>query len=166
MIGHIAICFYILKKNIVMNMSESESNDLSENLTFAECLERIEAANRKVGLTKGEIITSRDEKVREAQSILETHVLPGFKKWQLPVHLEKPSQMFITVAPPNAKVPVHSHDEGDGIRFIMNGSIKYQDQELTGGDWMFIPAGKKYEIEIGSFGALMCYCYCCCCVRR
>lgn len=41
-----------------MNMSESESNDLSENLTFAECLERIEAANRKVGLTKGEIITS------------------------------------------------------------------------------------------------------------
>jgi hypothetical protein len=58
MIGHIAICFYILTKNIVMNMYESESNDLSENLTFAECLERIEAANRKVGLTKGEIITS------------------------------------------------------------------------------------------------------------
>jgi hypothetical protein len=60
-------------------------------------------------------------------------------------------------------VPTHSHNEGDGVRFIASGSIKYNGQELTTGDWMYIRAGSEYEFEVGRYGAVMCYCYCCCC---
>jgi len=91
------------------------------------------------------------------------NVPPGFKKWQLPVALRCESQMFITFAPPNSKVPRHSHDEGPGIRFIMTGSILYKGKELTSGDWMYLPAGAEYEYQVGNLGAVMCYCYCCCC---
>ena len=72
--------------------------------------------------------------------------------------------MFISVGAPGIKVPNHSHDEGAGIRFIMNGSITYKGKELTGGDWMYIPKGIEYEFEVGHLGVTMCYCYCCCCV--
>jgi hypothetical protein len=60
-------------------------------------------------------------------------------------------------------VPKHSHDEGDGIRIIMSGSIIYDGHELSGGDWMFIPKGVAYDFKVGPMGAALCYCYCCCC---
>ena len=72
-----------------------------------------------------------------------SNVPGGFTKWQLPVLLTRPSQMFVTVAEPGLKVGEHSHDEGDGIRFIAGGSITFEDKELSGGDWMFIPAGNR-----------------------
>jgi hypothetical protein len=133
--------------------------------TFSDCLARIEKVAREVGLnTEKQIVTSRDDNCRRAQELLEIQNVPnGFKKWQLPVALRCESQMFISVGAPGIKVPPHSHDEGPGIRFIMNGSIKYKDKELTGGDWMYIPKGVKYEFEVGPLGVLMCYCYCCCC---
>ena len=110
------------------------------------------------------MITSRDEAARYAQKLLTVSEVPGgFRKWQLPVYLDRPSQLFITVAEPRADVPEHSHDEGDGIRFIAQGSIIYNGTELTAGDWMFIPAGSRYSFKVGELGALMCYCYCCCC---
>lgn len=140
---------------------------MSDTLTFEEGLNRINAAIQRTKIDdKSEIITSSDERVKEAQSQLEENVLPSFRKWQLPVYLERASQLFITVAPPNAKVPSHSHNEGDGIRFIVTGSVRYKDKELTSGNWMYIPAGKEYDLEIGPFGAMMCYCYCCSCVPR
>jgi hypothetical protein len=142
-------------------MSDFKSN----NLTFKEGIDRIEKAVQQVGLRIGkEIITSRDERVIKAQGLLETKNVPeGFKKWQLPVAMRCETQLFITVAPPGAKVPKHSHDEGPGIRFIATGSIIYNGKELTTGDWMYIPAGVPYELEVGPYGATMCYCYCCCC---
>ena len=68
--------------------------------------------------------------------------------------------MFISSAPPKAKVPSHAHD-GPGVRFISSGSIKYKEQELTAGDWMYIPKGKAYSFEVGALGATMFYCYQC-----
>ena len=134
-------------------------------LTFEQGLRRIKDAAKKTQLDQtSEIVTSRDTRAAKAQSLLKVDNIPdGFVKWQLPVYLEKPSQLFITVAPPDADVPEHSHDEGDGIRFISAGSINYNGQELTAGDWMFIPKGKTYSFKVGTFGAMMCYCYCCCC---
>jgi hypothetical protein len=142
-------------------MSEINPN----NLTFKQGLERIDEAAQRAGLKIGnEIITSRDERAMKAQEFLETKNVPqGFKKWQLPVAMRCESQLFITVAPPGAKVPQHSHDEGPGVRFIASGSIRYKGHELTTGDWMYIPAGVPYEFEVGPYGATMCYCYCCCC---
>ena len=62
------------------------------------------------------------------------NVPEGFRKWQLPVYLSEPSQLFISVAEPGVKVPEHAHEEGDGIRFIAGGSITYEGKELTAGD--------------------------------
>ena len=134
-------------------------------LTFAQGIERIKTANEKAGYRPtGRITTSKDKEVVVAQeALLVSNVPDGFKKWQLPVFLDKPSQLFVSIGTPDVEVPEHSHDEGDGFRYIVSGSIIYNGRELTAGDWMFIPAGQKYSMKIGERGALMCYCYCCCC---
>lgn len=134
-------------------------------LTFDQGLERIQAAYKKAGVKKThEILTSRDKNaVVLTEQLGVSNVPGGFKKWQLPVYLDKPSQLFISVGSPDADVPLHSHDEGDGIRFIVGGSIIYNGVELTEGDWMFIPKGQKYSFKVGSRGVTQCYCYCCCC---
>lgn len=134
-------------------------------LTFDEGLDRIRRGLKKakVSLGKG-ILTSRDKDVQAASNALQVGNVPdGFQKWQLPIHLDSPSQLFISTAKANAKVPAHSHNDGDGIRFIIAGSIIYRGVELTAGDWMFIPKGTSYSFEVGKLGASMCYCYCCCC---
>ncbi|MDP9343905.1 MAG: hypothetical protein M3Q23_17805 [Actinomycetota bacterium] len=136
-------------------------------MSFEEGLARIRKAGEKAGLDTRRVLTSRDQDVRRAQELLLVTAIPGgFTKWQLPVYLERASQLFISVGEPNVEVPEHSHDEGDGIRFIASGSILYEGQELTAGDWMFIPAGKVYSFKVGPLGATMCYCYCCCCAGR
>lgn len=70
-------------------MKDSDLSKLSETLTFDEGLNRTRQAFETAGMTnENEIITSRDENVKKAQSLLEVKVLPGFKKWQLPIYLE------------------------------------------------------------------------------
>jgi len=130
---------------------------------FEESLKRIRAAAQKVGIQLNRVITSQDDQAVEAQKLLIVTGLPrGFTEWQLPVWLDRPSELFITLAAPNTAVPEHSHDAGDGIRFIAGGSIIYDGRELTAGDWLYIPAGVKYSFKVGPLGATMCYCYCCC----
>lgn len=144
-------------------MATSQFNP--NRLTFDEGLKRIDKAISVVGASlAGRILTSRDDDVAKVTESLRVNNIPGgFEKWQLPVHLANPSQLFISTAGPFVRVPLHSHKEGDGMRFIVSGSILYKDQELTAGDWMYIPAGHEYEFEVGRFGVTMCYCYCCCC---
>lgn len=137
-------------------------------ITFDEGLERIQRGLRKAKVKlEGRILTSRDEDVLKAVRLLQVDNVPdGVQKWQLPFSLNQPSQLFISTAAANTKVPAHSHRDGDGIRFIVAGSINYRGVELTAGDWMFIPKGKSYSFEVGKFGATMCYCYCCSCACR
>ena len=134
-------------------------------MTFDQGIDRLKGALSETGLQTGDrVLTSRDEPVRAAVKALTVDNVPdGFRKWQLPVYLSSPSQLYITVAEPEARAETHAHDGGDGIRFIVSGSIKYGDQELVAGDWMFVPAGKEYAFDVGEFGAVMCYCYCCSC---
>jgi hypothetical protein len=134
-------------------------------LTFEEGLERIRRASEEAGikLERG-ILTSRDPAVLKLTNLLKVDNIPdGFQKWQLPLSLDRPSQLYMSAGAPFTKVAEHSHIDGDGIRFIMSGSIFYRGTELSAGDWMFIPAGEPYSFEVGPFGTLMCYCYCCCC---
>src|ERR1700722_9754481 len=136
-------------------------------ITFEQGVERIRRAVGKDFDQQSRIITSRDADVGKLQTKLKVGGVPdGFEKWQLPVYLSGPSQLFISAAPPNAEFGEHSHDAGDGIRFMVGGSIHYAGKELTAGDWMYIPQGKKYAFKAGAMGAVMCYCYCCCCVPR
>lgn len=132
--------------------------------TLSACLSEIRKIQEKIGLEANRIITSRDEIIRKNSRLFEvTNVPEGFRKERLPLHLPKESTLYISTGAPGTKVPRHSHDEGDGIRFMISGSIQYGDRELTAGDWMFIPAGADYEFTVGPRGATMCYCYCCCC---
>jgi quercetin dioxygenase-like cupin family protein len=83
----------------------------------------------------------------------------------LPVFMENipGAQFFLSFGSPGSKVAEHSHEEGDGFRFITSGSILFDGKELKGGDWMFIPQGKPYSFEVGPQGVGICYCYACCC---
>ncbi|MDQ0784646.1 cupin domain-containing protein [Streptomyces sp. B3I8] len=132
--------------------------------SFESCVEEMENAVRASGLNlRDRVTTSRDPGVRKALEMLYVEDVPtGFRKWQLPVHLNGPSLDFITVGEPGARVGDHSHD-GDGIRYVMSGSITVNGNELTSGDWMFIPAGVDYSFEVGPYGALMSSKYLCCC---
>ena len=133
--------------------------------TIQRCLAEIRKiqTNHQIDISK--IITSRDITCREiAYSILKVDNVPeGFTKTMLPVFFESATTMYISSGAPNVQAPEHSHDEGDGIRFMISGSINFGDTELTAGDWMYIPAGKKYSFSVGPQGATMCYCYSCCC---
>ncbi|HEX8071276.1 MAG TPA: hypothetical protein VF546_15075 [Pyrinomonadaceae bacterium] len=135
--------------------------------TFEDGVKRIQEALKVSGLNVGKkIVTSQDKEMVKVVNLLATDNVPkGFKKWQLPFVFDR-SQLFISVGNPDVKVDEHSHDEGDGIRFIMSGSIYYGKTELKAGDWMYIPKGTKYSFTVGPVGTLMCYCYECCCVPR
>jgi hypothetical protein len=134
-------------------------------LTFDQGIERINNALKKADVRIGkEIVTSRNPSVRKVtNALLVSNVPNGFKKWQLPIHFDRPSQFFLSIGAPDTDVPAHSHDEGDGVRFIIGGSIVFDGVELTEGDWMYIPKGKPYQFKVGPGGVSMCYCYQCCC---
>jgi hypothetical protein len=139
-------------------------------VTFADGIARIGAARRELGLdnkSRG-VITSRDPASQRLTEALKITKLPkGITKWQLPFAIEGTgAQFFVSIAEPGTRVEEHFHEEGDGVRFIVGGSIFYAGQELTVGDWMYIPQKAPYSFETGRLGAIMCYCYSCCCVPR
>ena len=153
---------------VLTRRSQSTKGKFNPNaLTFNEGVMRVQSALRaaKVDISK-RIITSKDKDAIKLVNMLGVDNVPGgFKKWQLPIVL-RDSQLFISVGAADAVVPKHSHDEGDGIRFIVSGSILYNGKELSSGDWMYIPQGKEYSFRVGPLGVSMCYCYCCCCAGR
>lgn len=133
--------------------------------SLAACLAELRDFQKSAGIDPRRIVHSRDPRVAKAlyADLKVANVPEGFSKTMLPVFLPRESTMYLSSAAPFAKVPRHSHDEGDGIRVMVSGSIRYGDIELTEGDWMFVPAGAPYEFEVGPRGATMFYCYCCCC---
>jgi len=135
--------------------------------TFEDGVQRVKQALQETGFeVSNQVITSQDKGVNKVLNLLAGDNVPeGFKKWQLPFIFEK-GQFFISVAQPDIYVPKHSHDSGDGIRFIVSGSVYYEDKELRAGDWMYIPQGAPYEMKVGNYGATMAYCYACCCVPK
>jgi len=128
------------------------------------CIARLEDLARDGGLSTKKILTSKDvEKAGLDDKLNITNIPSGFKKSMLPVFLEKASTFYISHGEAGTEVPEHSHDEGDGLRVILSGSIRYGDSELKEGDWMFLPAGQKYSFSVGERGVTMFYCYSCCC---
>jgi hypothetical protein len=136
-------------------------------LTFSEGVERIKKARETVKIFKANgIVTSLDPGASELLTLLQVDNVPqGFTKYQLPVFMENipGAQFFLSFGSPGHKVAEHSHDEGDGYRFIASGSIIFDGKELKGGDWMFIPKEQPYSFLVGPQGVGMVYCYACCC---
>jgi hypothetical protein len=149
----------------------SDAGDFSpQACTFQEGIERVKKAIKEHGITlaKGQIITSKDagfSKLGETLKCPSPTLPSGFVKFQLPVYFEggPGSQFYLSIGNPYTKVGKHSHDEGDGLRYIVSGSITYENKELQQGDWMFIPKGASYSFQVGPRGATMFYCYQCCC---
>ena len=129
-------------------------------ITLEEGLKRISDANKKIDFDPNKkITTSKDKIAEELKEELKINNIPdGFDKWQLPFSLScSGAQLFMSVGKPGIDVPLHSHDEGQGIRFIISGSIIYDGKELTSGDWMHIPKGAEYSFKVGKSGVSMCY---------
>lgn len=121
-------------------------------------------AAAKAGLNDKQIVLSKSPEAKKAIGLLEVKNVPdGFTKWMLPIYLDGPSQQYFSFSAPHVKVPRHSHDEGDGLRVILHGTIIYNGVELGAGDWMFIPKGVVYDFTVGPQGVGMFYCYRCCC---
>jgi hypothetical protein len=119
-----------------------------------------------MGVDTTKIITSQDANIKEMQKELQIKpggVPAGFVKWQLPFFLTRESLNYFSYGAPNAEVPEHSHEEGEQLRVIMHGSISCGGKVLQQGDWMYVPAGKKYSFTVGEQGVGMFYCYCCYC---
>jgi hypothetical protein len=136
-------------------------------ISLKEGLERIEKMQAELGLDKRRIFTSRGvgNLYKNPLSAV-TNVPSGFTKIMLPFSTSKEATFYISSGAPNTHVPSHSHEEGEGIRFIISGSIVYEGQELTQGDWMYIPPKTPYSFDVGPAGCTICYCYCCCCAPR
>src|SRR5687768_9879387 len=97
-----------------------------------------------------QILTSRDPRSKKLKKLLETsNVPPGFKKYQLPFSFHKPSNQYMTVGKANAEVKSHAHEDGAGLRVVLEGSITYRGKVLKKGDWMYIPAGTAYAYRVG-----------------
>lgn len=132
--------------------------------TLAKCIAQLKELGADAGIDRGRILTSQDVGKMGLNEKLDVENIPGgFRKSILPVFLEKASTFYFSQGEAGADVPEHSHDEGDGLRVIMSGSIRYGDRELKAGDWMFLPAGQRYSFTVGDEGVSMFYCYSCCC---
>ena len=132
--------------------------------SIQDCVQLVADVLNKHAIDTSKIITSKDKAVLNALSDLQVTNIPGgFNKWQLPIHFTEPVFTFLSFGAPNTDVPEHSHDDGPGLRIILNGSINYDGNELTAGDWMYLPAKAKYSFRVGPMGVGMFYCYCCCC---
>jgi hypothetical protein len=136
-------------------------------LTLKEGLHLVKEIQADLRLDSSKIFTSRQAgNLYANKKALVTNVPNGFNKVILPFSTSKEATFYLSSGAPNAKVPKHSHEEGEGIRFIVSGSIIFEGQELSEGDWMYMPAKAPYEFTVGPRGVTMCYCYCCCCAPR
>lgn len=133
-------------------------------ISLEDGIKIIKQAQEELGLSQDRIFTSIDAEKAGASKMLATNTVPsGFSKWMLPFYTDGAATFYISSAAPNSTVPRHSHEEGAGIRFIMNGSLEYNGQVLSEGDWMYMPANAPYEFTVGARGVSMFYCYQCCC---
>jgi hypothetical protein len=135
--------------------------------TLEEGIELIQSVQSDLGLSQDAIFTSIDvERAGGHPALLVTNIPSGFAKTMLPFYTDGAATFYLSSGAPNASVPTHSHDEGAGLRLIVGGSIRYGEQVLREGDWMFMPAGAEYEFDVGPTGVTMFYCYRCTCIQQ
>lgn len=123
---------------------------------------RIRKALKDAGIeVKDRVITSRDPGMNDVRYALHRpNMPPGILSWQLPIILDDPTFVFMTVAGPGAVVPSHSHKR-DLFRIVISGSIILDDVELKAGDWMFVPKDTKYSYTAAlNPGATTMHAYC------
>lgn len=110
---------------------------------------RIREVLRKHGFREGQILTSRDKGMEGVLDELKrNHLPPGIQQWQLPVAIDG-TFAFHTVAEADAVIPEHSH-RANLFRVVVSGTAIYRDVELSAGDWMLVPKGRRYSLKATS----------------
>ena|SRR5438034_443207 len=125
---------------------------------------RVKNALKEMKIKLGDsIVTSKDPLMIKLMEKLRRTTLPeGFQQWQLPIILggdNRPVMSFITFGEPHAEIPHHSHKNDSLLRFVLSGTIIYKDQELTTGDWMYVPTGLPYSFKAGQYGCITMHVY-------
>lgn len=153
-----------MESTILNYQSDINETFKPDDSSFDVGLRKLDEAYKKVGQNPfHKIITSKDEIANELIAQLGKVKTPdGFEKWMLPFSLPG-ATFYITVGQPWAFVPLHSHSEGFGIRFILSGSIIFNDKELTSGDWFYVPQNAEYSFTVGSDGVRIASGYYSCC---
>jgi quercetin dioxygenase-like cupin family protein len=102
------------------------------------------------------ILTSRDPLAVAMRADLAVDDLAhGFDRTLLPLAPTSGSPSIFTGAA-NSKTGKHSH-ESNTLHVILTGSVKVNAQELSSGDWAYIPAGMDYELEVGMYCCVVMY---------
>jgi hypothetical protein len=102
------------------------------------------------------ILTSRDSlAVAMKDDLAVDDLAEGFDRILLPRAPESGSaSIFVGAA--NSTTGMHSH-ESNTLHVIALGSVKVNGQELSSGDWAYIPPGMDYELEVGRFCSVVLY---------
>jgi len=153
-----------MKDSITLSSIDEDIHFEPVDSPFEFGIRRIEEACDKIGFDPDAgVVTSKDAIAQKLKAMLAGIKTPeGFHKWMLPLSLPG-AHFFMSIGEPMASVPPHSHDHGAGIRFIVAGSIIYNNTELTSGDWMYVPKGVKYSFVVGHNGVTLASGYYSCC---
>jgi hypothetical protein len=128
------------------------------------CLDAIAKLKTEAGIDDKKIYTSKDfPGIWSSKVAACSNVPAGVKKVILPVSLGGTVTSYMSTIAANTKVPEHSHTDGPGMRLILSGSISFKGKELTETDWLYLPAGVRYEYEVGPRGVVILGWYECCC---
>lgn len=124
-------------------------------------IRRVRDALREAGVPESGITLSTDEAVRKAaQRLVSSHVPAGFSQHQIPAILAGSDTMhFLTRAEPHADFPEHVHQDDDGLRLVIAGSITFRGTVLGPGDWFHVPRGEAYAFTAGDEGCLLYHVY-------
>jgi len=124
---------------------------------------RIRAAQAEQGFEQATtVFTSRDTLATTLMNALPAEGLaPGFQGQLIPIVFGAGIGLNVLASADTTTGP-HSHNT-DGFHQILNGTMRVSvpDQDLEvdlgPGDWVFIPAGVRYRLEVGPEGCEWCY---------
>jgi len=124
---------------------------------------RIRAAQAEQGFEQATtVFTSRDTLATTLMNALPAEGLaPGFQGQLIPIVFGAGIGLNVLASAGTTTGP-HSHNT-DGFHQILNGTMRVSvpDQDLEvdlgPGDWVFIPAGVRYRLEVGPEGCEWCY---------
>ena len=105
----------------------------------------------RVRIGKG-VVTSQDPGMQAARDALKRDIgLEGVEQWILPIVIcpTSDTQMvwLYSELQPGTSVPSHSH-ANDHFRIVIGGSFETGGVRLGPGDWMSVPAGVAYDMQV------------------
>lgn len=132
-------------------------------------LGRIRTAHTDRGFEQDRtIFTSTDPQVGEMMAGLPAEGLAvGFPGRLIPILFESATVDAIVEPSVGNTTGLHSHDDSSGLHLVIQGRarVTWPEQDgqpggeavLGAGDWVYVPAGMRYEIEIVENPARMLY---------